>query len=499
LDDTLAEHSISLLTIMNRVSQPKNPRQENKALFPMFRSALLILSGNAFTALMLLSRNLIVARLISVEDYGIAATFAISMAIVEMMSTLGLHQLIVQDTDGNDPELQAGLQGFHLLRSIFSGATLYFLAHPIARFLGIDEIAWAYQLLALVPLVGGLMHFDIYRLQRKMVYLPSIISTSFPALLSVILILPLYQKYDDFRVMLYAVLAQGILSVIFSHLVAKRRYRLAFDPDVIKRSFRFGWPLLINNILLFAIFQGEKLIVGREMGMESLALLSIGFTLTLTPTLILAKSAQSFFLPQLSASKENPEKFTHLAMATLQGSLVNGLLLVVGIVLLGGPMVHLLLGEKYEALIPYLIWLAILHAVRVFKAGGSVVALSRAQTGNAMISNLYRVLSLALSWYVAASGGTLLSIIWIATTAEALGYITSLLLVRYRLKLSLTNMVLPLFSGVVLLIVAGVYTSGHISAQWAFPILIALFCLTIVVMKDLRSYVYHRNLSKYSH
>ena len=68
----------------------------------MFKSALLLLSGNIFGSLMLLVRNLVVARLISVEDYGIAATFAISMAIVEMITALGLHQLIVQDSKGND-------------------------------------------------------------------------------------------------------------------------------------------------------------------------------------------------------------------------------------------------------------------------------------------------------------------------------------------------------------------------------------------------------------
>ena len=44
----------------------------------MIRKALALLSGNAFGSLMLLVRNLVVARLISVEDYGIAATFAIS-------------------------------------------------------------------------------------------------------------------------------------------------------------------------------------------------------------------------------------------------------------------------------------------------------------------------------------------------------------------------------------------------------------------------------------
>ena len=87
----------------------------------MFKSAMLLLSGNIFGAIMLLARNLVVARLTTIEDYGIAATFAISMAVVEMMTTLGLHQMIIQDSKGDDPDLQAGLQGFHLLRALFPG------------------------------------------------------------------------------------------------------------------------------------------------------------------------------------------------------------------------------------------------------------------------------------------------------------------------------------------------------------------------------------------
>ena len=373
----------------------------------MLKSGLLILSGNAATALLTLARNLLVARLIRVEDFGIAATFAISLALVEMMSALGMQQQIVQSKDGNDPRLQAALQGFQVLRAATNAVVLFLLARPIAQFLGVPQVTWAYQVIAVVPLLNGLIHFDVYRMNRQMKYLPAVLTTAVPALISVLAIWPLHLLYGDYRVMLYAVLIQGVLAVAMSHLVAERRYALVFDRAIMANSLRFGWPLLINGILLFVVFNGEKLIVGRELGMAMLAIFAMGFTLTLTPTLVMAKSVQSFFLPQLSAAKEDAAAFAHLAMATLQASLLNGAAMVVAVVLIGAPLVHVLLGPKYEGLLPFLTWLAILQALRVFKSGGAVVALARAKTENAMVANLFRVLSLPLSWYVAATSGDL--------------------------------------------------------------------------------------------
>ncbi len=468
----------------------------------MFKSALLLLSGNAFGSLMLLVRNLVVARLVSVEDYGIAATFAISMAIVEMMTTLGLHQMIVQDSKGNDPDLQAGLQGFHLLRALFSGLMLFVLAGPIARFMGIPDVAWAYQLLALIPILNGLMHFDNYRLQRQMKYMSSILSSSIPAFLSVLIIWPLFVLFGDYRVMLFSVLAQSTMTVLASHILAERPYRLSLNRAIMGKALQFGWPLLLNNILLFAVFQGDKMIVGRELGLAALAIFAMGFALTLTPTLIAAKSAQSFFLPQLSANKADPEQFSRLSLATLQTSLTNGLLVVFVVVLVGKPVVFFLLGQKYIDLLPYLTWLGILQSLRVFKAGSSVVALAMGQTGNAMIANLCRAASLGVAWYVAAHGGTLIAIIWIAIAGEAVGYIVSVTLVHVRLKQPIKPMIAPNLLGLATLGMAGLHSALSERADplqgWALAALALLFITSLATMRDLRHYILKRSVSKYS-
>lgn len=467
----------------------------------MLRTALLILSGNTFGSLMLLIRNLAVARLVSIEDYGIAATFAISMAIVEMASNLGLQQLIIQDKSGDDPRLQAGLQGFNLLRSFLSGAALFLLAVPIANFLGIPEIAWAYQLLALIPVLKGFEHFDIYRLNRKMLFRPLILTKSVPALISVLSVWPLYRAFGDYQVMLYAVLLQSVLKTAVSHMVAQRPFRVVFERATMLRSLRFGWPLLINNILLFAVFQGDKLIVGREIGIEALAIFSMGITLTLTPSLVMAASAQQFFLPQLSALTDDQGKFTRLALVSMQTSLAGGLLLLVTITLFGPPLVHFVLGAKYAALIPLLTWLAILQAVRIFKVGSTVTALAKAHTGNAMIANGFRMLVLPGAWYVAAHGGSLLQIIWIATIGDTLAYAASSFLVVLRLKLNMRGMLVPLVATIVVLATAAGHALASLCADypsaWGAVGVAGLFLASLATMKEMRNYVTQRILIKH--
>ena len=179
----------------------------------MLRPALLILSGNAAASGFLFVRNLAVAALVPVADYGIAATFALAMAAVEMASSFGLQQQIVQARDGDDPRLQDALTGFQLLRGVLSAIALFALAGPLAMFLGIPEVTWAYRVLALVPLLNALQHFDIHRLNRNARFGPLIAVNAVPAMLSLAVVWPLAIWVGDWRVMLGAILFLSLIHI----------------------------------------------------------------------------------------------------------------------------------------------------------------------------------------------------------------------------------------------------------------------------------------------
>ncbi len=456
----------------------------------MLRSALLILSGNATASLLLLLRNLLVARLIPVADYGVAATFAVAMAVVEMASALGLQQQIVQAKDGDDPHFQSALQGFQVLRGVLSGLVLLLIAGPMADFMGIPQVAWAYQLLALVPVLTALTHFDIHRLNRQMVFWPLLLTGAVPALIAVLVLWPLAYWFGDWRVMLYSILIQSAFAAVVSHLVAQRPYRLVLDAAIMRASLRFGWPLLANAVLLFLVFNAERLIVGRELGMVMLAMFSMGLTLTLTPTLVLAKSATNLFLPLLTRATD-PQRFRQLAIVVFQLHILFAGFLVFGMAVLGEWAIHLLLGAKYAGLAPLLVWLAIVQGVRLFKGGPSTVALARGQTENAMVANLLRIALLPVAWWVIVQDGDIMLLLYLAILGESLGALVAFGLVWWRLGIGGKDIYLTLAATLAVMGLSVIDLFAP-QANWPLWAAAAALALSIVFAAQLRQFSFRK-------
>lgn len=417
----------------------------------MFKKALMILSGNAAGSALLFARNLLVSWLVSPENYGIASAFAMAMSIIELLSYVGLQQMIVVEPDGDDDQVQAAMQGFQVIRGVISSVLQFAIAAPFADFMGIGQAAWAFEVLALVPLISCFQHFDTHRLRRHMIFGPSVLGSAVPALVALLVIWPVAYLFKDYRIMLVSILVQTLVMVLVSHVTARRPYRMTLDMDVIRRAMIFGWPILANSILLFAVFNGERIIIGRELGMVEFALFSMAMTLTQTPMLVVASSLQSFALSKLGAARSDDTAFNRIGVATMEVSIATGVILTVGTALLGGPIVAAITDSEYEPVLAFLVPLIILHSIHSAANGTSIVGLGRSHAGIGLAISIFRVLSLPISWWMAVRTGDVLAIIGIATASELLGLALGLYLLKVRVGMNLGRLTLPLLlSGVTL-------------------------------------------------
>ena len=409
----------------------------------MLKTATVLLGSNVGVAVLKMLRNVLLARLLSVENYGVASTFAVIFALFEMLGYLGLDRLMVQTGAPDIPRVQATLQSMQVLRGVLGAALLFATADLMARIMGVPDIVWAFQLMAIVPLLQGFTHMDMSRMERTFNFGPFIRVQLGTEVAVILAIYPLFLVFGDYRVALFASLLQYALRLGLTHAFATERYRLGFDRGIAAHAFRFGGPILLNTLLLFAIFQGDRMIVANRLDLTDLAVFSLAFMLTLMPANVLAQTQQRLFLPKLAPMQDRPEAFARHARIAIESGLLHrppgrGRLRPVRT----GSRADLF-GHKYDAALVPLIWLGVMHAVRIAKSGASVVALARGETWNQAVANLARVLTLPLAFLAVSHGAGLLAVIWIAIAGESLGLIVAFYLLRRLIGLPLHGLGVP--------------------------------------------------------
>ena len=163
------------------------------------------------------------------------------------------------------------------------------------------DVAWVYRLLALVPIIKGFAHLDVRRFHRRLHYRPGIlveVAGLSMALLTAVLV-GLYLR--SYEAVLWAYLVEAIVFVIASHVAAERPYRLTISLPVLERLFIFGWPLMLNGVVLFAIGQGDRVIVGSYLGTYELANYAVVAIIAAGLSHLAMKLTGSLYVPILSA------------------------------------------------------------------------------------------------------------------------------------------------------------------------------------------------------
>lgn len=383
-------------------------------------------------------RSVIVARLISPENYGIAAAFAMTISLFEMVSNMSSDKLLIQAADGDDPALQKTTQLLQISRGLSGAAIFFLLAGPISRLFGVPQAEWAFRSLTLLPLAKGFTHEDMNRLQREMKFGPSVLVSVGSSVLVTLLALPLALWSRDYSAMLWILVLQTVSSSVGSHLVAERRYALAWNKNYAKRMFHFGWPLLVNGLLLYGIMEGDRVIIGSARRLFSnstytladLGVYSVAFALTMAPTMIVANVSTSLFLPFLARVKDSCLEFERRYLTCLRAVSLMAGVISIPFIFAGGRVVSLVYGHKYAAAAGFIGWLAAMWGIRIIRVAPTLAAMARGDTKAAMVSNTVRSLALVGMVLAAATGSRLA---WISIWGFG-GELLALGMLVWRLK-----------------------------------------------------------------
>lgn len=456
----------------------------------MLKNITILASGRTSVSALNFARNIVLARLVSVEDYGIASTFIVSIAFIELLADLGLERMVVQDREGENRRFIGTLQTLMVLRGFLLAGLMFFIAEPIAMVFNHPELTWAYQLMGIVPLAHGFNNLDISRMQRSMSFGPQIKAELTGALLSLILLWPLAVWLGDFRIMLIALLAEYTIRCLATQVIAQNLFHLNWDMTVVKRALKFGLPLLASGVLAFASMQGDRVIVGNQFTARDLGLFSAAATLAMTPCLITAKIAQPFILAMLARVQDDRAKFDAQAALALQVMLCIGGAAAFAFSLLGPFIFELAFGEKMREGTAYVVPIGIAFSALLIQSGSLVpLSLARGRTMNPFLSNLVRLAALPVGFAIVLTGGSVLDLTMVMIAGETASGITGAILAATRVKTSAPLRTLPAYlAGLVLLGVLTYSAFAGLGGPWVVALQAGLLLATVLACGDLRRF-----------
>jgi len=362
----------------------------------LIKGSALVGTSEVLTNACTLLRNMILARILSRDDFGVAASLSIVISLLELSSRMSFGQQIVQYRDGEE---QSFLNSVHFLQAamgIISAALILLLSHPSSLYLNIVDYAWAIQLLAFIPLSIGLSSLDIHRRVRNMQFGPLVALEAIPQIVTTLAAWPLAHYFGDYRAILSLLLSKAFLSLIVSHLLSQRTFSLYPNVAYFKDIFRFSTPLLISSFLLFAIFQGDLMLVAGAFSLSDLGGYSVAATIAMAPCIFLFKISGTVGLPFLAQVQNQPVEFFKRYSAFVQVLALLSAIFVGSTILVGEELIVILFGPKYAGTGVLLALLSTAQAIRILRAAPTTASVATGDTFNLFHSNLFRLIGLGI-------------------------------------------------------------------------------------------------------
>lgn len=359
---------------------------------PPRRGTKAFLAASGVAQICALARYTVLARILGPEQLGLAAILILTAQFFESVTDSGSDRFLVQDRDGNDPALLRLAHLVSLGRGIAIAVGLVVLAAPIAALSGAPQLAPDIVVLAIAPLMMGLVHWDYRRQQRESDFRGEGRLVLAAEIVSLIVTAAAALAVRDFTAILYGLIARSLVTVIMSHLVARQRYAVGYAAKYAPRLARFAWPLMINGLLIFIGGQGDRILISNRLGVAELGHYSAVILLIYYPSAMLMRFMTTMFLPRISAMRATAG--WDRAYAALGGqTMLAGLAIQFGFVLVAPLAVRLLYGERFAVGWLVIALIATLQSARFVRMWPVTAAMGLGRSHIVMIGNAVRMIA----------------------------------------------------------------------------------------------------------
>ncbi len=298
-----------------------------------------------------LIRLIILARILSPNDFGLMGIALLTMSTLETFSQTGFQQALIQKKEDIKSYLNSAWTVL-ILRGFILFIILYFIAPYAVIFFDSPEAKLIIRVIGFSILFQAFTNIGITYFKKELEFNKEFIYQFAGTLADFIVAISAVLILRNVWALVFGLLAGNIVRCFVSYLIHPYRPRLSSDLRGAKELFGFGKWIMGSSILVFLITQGDDIFVGKLLGVTALGFYQLAYRISNMPATEITHVISQVTFPVYSKLQDNIPKLREAYLKVLQVTAFLSFPIAGLIFILAPDFTKIFLGEKWMPMVP---------------------------------------------------------------------------------------------------------------------------------------------------
>jgi PST family polysaccharide transporter len=313
--------------------------------------------------LIALAATAILARVLSVSDYGLFGMVVAITALVQSFADLGLSWATIQQKEITRSQIDS-LFFINVFSGLLLWATCAFSGRYLVAFYHQRELAGIASLLGASFFFAGCSAQPRALLQRQMRFKEITLSDQWSTLVGAVLGITAALSGLGYWALVLQMVTQQFVSAVL--LLALGDYRPRFPRTLhgLAGLLSFGGYIAGYGAINYFSRNLDNVLVGRFCGPEQLGYYSRAYFLMTLPTVLASGMLAGVMIPALSALQHDHQRMASAFSRSVRWIGLLGCPAAIGLAACAPDFVRFVYGSKWMPLVPILLWLCLAGALQ---------------------------------------------------------------------------------------------------------------------------------------
>jgi PST family polysaccharide transporter len=348
--------------------------------------------------------TLVVARILTPEDYGLIAMSAVYLGIVTVLSEFGLGTSVVVMRALKDDQI-AQINGLAVLAGLAGLVLSVFAAYPLGMFFDAPQLPPVVMLMSTTFLITGFYVVPAAIMNRDLRFRELALIDGLTGAILAIAMVGFALAGLRYWTLVLGYILSALCRAAFT--LARQRHAIAWPRrSAIGSAISLSSDVVITRLTWYLYSNADFLVAGRVLGKTALGAYSMGWTLASVPvekvTALVVNVTPAFF----SAVQKDMAAVRRYLLILTEGLSLVVVPAAIGLALVADDFVLAILGEHWRDGILPLRLLALYAAVRAVSPLFSPILTALGRTRSLMWISVFGVALLPTAFVIGSRWGT---------------------------------------------------------------------------------------------